>query len=65
MLWLPVPRGMTRVLHGLALACEVSCSGMVEIQGLFKIINPISAVFQTATETVPLNWGKMGSQNCS
>lgn len=30
------------VLHGLALAFEVSCSGTAEIQeGLFKIINPV------------------------
>ena len=65
MLWLSVSHGMTRVLCGLALACEVSCSAAVEIQGgLFKIINPISAVFQTATAPVPLNSEKIGSKNC-
>lgn len=42
MLWLAVSRGTTRVLHGLALAFEVSCSGTAEIQeGLFKIINSV------------------------
>lgn len=46
MLWLAVSCDTTRVLHGLILACEVCCSGTVEIQeGLFKIVNPISAVF--------------------
>lgn len=64
-LWLSVSRDTTRVLHGLALEWEISCSGTVEIQeGLFKIINPISAVFQTATAPVPLNSEKMGSKNC-
>lgn len=42
LLWLSVSRGTTRVLHGLALAFEVSCSGTAEIQeDLFKIINPV------------------------
>lgn len=42
MLWLSVSRGTTHVLHGLALAFEVSCSETAEIQeGLFKIINPV------------------------
>lgn len=64
-LCLAVSHGMTRGLCGLALACEVSSSGTVEIQeGLFKIMNPISAVFQTATAPVPLNSEKTCTKNC-
>lgn len=63
-LWLAVSHGTTRVLHGLALVHEVSCNEIVEIQeSLFKIVNPISAVFQTVTASALLNSEKMDSKN--
>ena len=61
MLWCAVSRGTTRVLHGLALACEVFCSWTAE-KVCFKIINPVSVVFQTAAVPVPLNLEKTGSK---
>ena len=47
-------------LHGLALVCGVSCSGTVDIQkGLFKIINPISAV-SNSNSTCAIQLGENG-----
>lgn len=55
MLWLPVSCGTTHVLHGLALAFEVSCSGTAEIQeGLFKIINPVFCRVSNSNSAIKL-----------